>query len=159
MDIWTSNKWQSYYTNIVHRSGIRIICETGVNTDVKHAIHNLVVWLRQNYEFPMRIHVYVKKTVFVKALDGDLVRDRFVWPYNRSEEPYITIGTGDYDDLLKYRNKDDALATILMAFLENVAHYYQWLNDMDFSSPNLKRQARLSARRRLNEYSANIEHL
>ena len=158
MNIWKCKDWKSYYSNRNIRRGIRLDFDKEVNEDVKRAIKNLIGWLRKEYEFPVRVRIYVKKQALVRARDGDMVPDLFFWPYNRDEEPYIKIATGDYYDLLKQMEKDDALATILMALLQELTHYFQWLNGLDFSEDSLMAGARKSADRIMDIYSETREH-
>jgi len=159
MNIWKCNDWKKYYSKREHRTGIKIDFDKEVNSDVKEAIKNVLIWLRKQYKFPVRIRIYVKKDVLVKAKDGDEVPDLFFWPYSRDDEPYIKIATGDYLDLIQRLEKDDALATILVALLEELTHYFQWLNGLEFTSENLKEQATICARRIMTEYSETREHL
>ena len=158
MDIWIIDNWKTYYSNKTHRSGIKVDFELGVNESVKSAIKNMVNWLRKTYTFPVRVRIYVKKGIKVKARDGDLVPDLFFWPYNRDDEPYIKIATGDYFELLSKLGKDDALATILLALLRNLTHYFQWLNDIKLTPIGEERQATRCARLKLREYAETRDH-
>ena len=158
MDIWKSDKWQEHYLNGKYRKGIKIDFDSNVNISVKQAIKNISNWLRKNYIFPIRLRIYVKSNTLIKARDGSKVPDLFFWPYNRDDEPYIKIATGDYDDLLKRLGKDDALATILFALLRNITHYFQWLNDTNLTATGEQRQATRYARIKLHEYAETREH-
>ena len=156
MNIWESRKWESYYSNNFHRNGIKVDFDRGVNETVKIAIKKLIVWLRQKYSFPKRVRIYVKEGVLIKARDGEMVPDLFFWPYNRDDEPYIKIATGDFDELKKHLGEEDALGTILFALLCELTHYYQWINNVVLTPIGEKRQARRCAGLILNEY-ANIK--
>ena len=158
MSIWNCKDWKKYYSNQNIRNGIKIDFDIDVDISVKNAIKKMVSWLRKNYEFPVRIRIYVKAGTMVKSRDGDLVPDLFFWPYNRNEEPYIKIATGDYSDLLNRLSPDDALATILIALLQELTHYFQWLNGLEFSNSNLKRQATICARAIMKRYAETREH-
>ena len=157
MDIWKSDKWRMFYADKTYRSGIRMIYDKDVNPEVKRAINNMLSWLRNNFVFPVRLRVYVKKDLRIKSSDGDMVPDLFFWPYNRLDEPYIKLATGDYQHLLKRLGKDDALATILSALLRELTHYFQWLNDIRLTLLGEQRQATWYARMRLDEYSETRE--
>lgn len=158
MDIWKIDKWKTYYANKNYRSGIKIDYDNGVNEEVRCAISCLIDWLRKNYNFPIRVRIYVKKSSLVKARDGDLVPYLFFWPYNREDEPYIKLATGDFYKLKKKRGRDDALATILTALLRNFTHYFRWLNNIQLTPIGEERQATKYARLKLNEYKETREH-
>ena len=99
-----------------------------------------------------------KKKELVKTKKGELVPDLFFWPYSREDEPYIKIATGDYPALVEKLGVDDALATILLALLREMTHYYQWLNDVKLTPIGEQRQATRYARMILNEYAETREH-
>ena len=126
--------------------------ECGVDPEVKTSIQNMVNWLRKKYVFPIRIHVYVKKGLLIKARDGDMVEDLFFWPDCRDDEPYIKIATGDYFEYVDEVGKDEAILPILRSLLQELTHYFQWLNGMEFNSDTLPRQARRYAIKILDEY-------
>ena len=133
MNIWKCEKWKKFYSYKNFRSGIRIDYDKEIAPEVKSAIKQFVNWLRKNYEFPMRVRVYVKKEYMLKARDGELVRDLFFWPYDRNVEPYIKISVGDYRTLLNQMGRDDALSTLLFAFARQLTHYYQLLNGIELT--------------------------
>ena len=159
MNVWLCQKWKTYYCDKDRRSGVRVDFSKNVNLDVKRAIKELLAWLRKEYTFPVRIRIYVAGSYYVKARDGDLVRDLFFWPENRDDEPYIKIATGDYEHWLKKIGKDNALSTILIALLKNLTHYFQWLNDKNLSLSTLKRQAKMCADEIMDDYAEIREHL
>ena len=138
--------------------GIRLHFEKGVNDDVRGAIIRLVKWLRKQYYFPVRVNVYVKSSFWVKASDGDYVRDLFFWPEDRSCTPYITIGVGDYEDWLKTRDRDDALAPIVLALLCELTNYFNWVNGVEKDENSLQKSAWRYARKILNLYAEVYEH-
>lgn len=158
MNIWTMNKWQEYYNNHNFRSGLRIRYDKGVDAEVKRAINDFVVWLRQKYTFPIRVVIYVKATDRVKARDGEMVCGTFFGPFDKSMEPYIRISTGDYLELLEKRGKDNALSSIIWTIPHELTHYYQWLNDLDFSSVGKERQANNYANIILDRYAEIRDH-
>ena len=158
MSIWECSEWKSVYLNSKCRSGIKVDFDKEVNIDLRNAIKEMIVWLRTEYEFPIRVRIYVKKDLLVKATDGDMVPDLFFWPDNRYDEPYIKLATGDYDELLETLDRDDAIATILIALLHEMTHYFQWINGLEITDPSLDEQARICARTVLNDYADKRDH-
>jgi len=94
---------------------------------VRAAVIRFAKWLRQEYEFPMRVPVHLFPSVQIVTMHGDKVWASFFAPYNRNEEPYIRIATGDYMQLKKERGRDNALAAFLCSFAHELVHYQQWL--------------------------------
>jgi hypothetical protein len=99
------------------RQGLRIRCEQGVHPEVRRACLEFSRWLREEFEFPIRVVVYLKKDYRIKSqVDKELVTGTFFGPFDKNEEPYIRIATGNYLELLKEIGRDDALAAILGTF-------------------------------------------
>ncbi|MDA1935549.1 hypothetical protein MKX99_28790 [Bacillus sp. FSL R9-9863] len=114
------------------RSGLRIRCEQGVHPEVRRACLKFGKWLREEFEFPIRVVVYLKKDYQIKSqVDKELVSGTFFGPFNKSEEPYIRIATGDYLELLEENGQDNALAAILGTFAHELGHYYQWIDNLE----------------------------
>jgi hypothetical protein len=158
MDLWTLNKWKSYYKNGEHRTGIRVRYEKDVDGEVKRAINECVSWMRENYEFPKRINLYVKSARRIKAMNGENVCGTFFRPADRNEEPYIRMSTGDYPELLEKRGKDNALASILITMFHELSHYYQWLNDLNLTLIGEERQATIYEQKRISDYAETRDH-
>ena len=158
MNVWKIKRWNNYYEPMLQRTGIRVRYEKNVDSEAKRAINDLIRWLRTEYEFPIRVRMYIKSSVRIKAKNGEMVCGTFFRPADRNVEPYIRISTGDYLDLLKERGKDNALASILWTILHELTHYFQWLNDLDLTFIGEERQASNYANRILSAYSETREH-
>jgi predicted ATPase len=114
------------------RTGLRIRCEQGVHPEVKRACLEFAKWLRKEFEFPIRVVVYLKKDYQIESkFTKELVSATFFAPFDKREEPYIRIATGDYRELLEENGQDDALAAILGSIAHEMGHYYQWIDDLD----------------------------
>ena len=113
MNIWRMTKWHNFYNSRPCRSGLRVDFEKNVHPEVKRAIKEFIVWLRSEYVFPKRVRIYIKSTERIKARDGDMVYGTLFQPFDRNDEPYAKIATGDYLDLVQAYGVDDALAKIL----------------------------------------------
>jgi hypothetical protein len=163
MNIWTCEDWKSYYSDKQVTSGLRLFIGKDVDTDVRYAVKQACKWIRQNFDFPVRVSVYIKNSNLVRATDGDMVYDFFCWKTDRDDYPYITIATGDYRERCeKASSRDDALAGIILALFKELSHYRQWLNGMDFNDSTVKklqRQSRYYANILTEEYFDTVEHL
>ena len=116
--------------------------------------------MRKEYEFPIRVPIYFKNTLFLHTLSGEVASASFFAPYDKSVEPYIRIAVGDYYDLLAKWGKDDALAAILSSMIHELSHYFQWLKD-DYNIGNdqkLEKQAKYYVREILLDYAETREH-
>ena len=159
LHLWTLNNWEKNYLNSeCVRTGIRLNFDKGVNLEVKRACKEFCKWARKSYYFPIRIPVYIKSSAKIKAMDGEYVSATFFEPYDRYDEPYIRVSTGDYEDMLKKRGQDNALAAILRSIAHELSHYYQWINDVKLTEVGEERQAKSYADFILNEYAETREH-
>lgn len=78
------------------RKGLRIRTKTGVHIEVKRACLEFAKWLRTSYDFPIRVVVYLKKDYKIKnRFTKEQVSATFFAPYDKDEEPYIRVATGD----------------------------------------------------------------
>ena len=157
MHIWTADKWKNILAPD-RRTGIRIRVEPSVDEEVRSACKNFVRWLRSEYEFPLRVPIYVKPVPYLIALDGEKAVGTFFEPLDHSVEPYIRIATGDYPALKDSIGKDNALASILLTVAHELTHYYQWLNGIELTPVGMERQASRYAHSIVDAYAETREH-
>ena len=159
MHIWTIEDWEKYLPDYEsRRTGFHLRYDKTVNPEVKRAISEFAVWIREEYYFPLRVVAYVKGTRRVKTRDGENVVGIFYEPFSYSEEPHIKIATGDYEELLRKRKKDDVLASILTPLAHELTHYFQWINNIKLTPIGMERQASSYADYILYEYSQTRDH-
>ncbi|MDZ3953856.1 hypothetical protein U0X36_13395 [Bacillus thuringiensis] len=108
--------------------------------------------------FSIRVPIYVKSSYKIKAMDGELVYGTFFEPFDRNDEPYIRISTGDYYDELEKRGKDDALGGYLFTIAHELTHYFQWINDIRLTRIGYERQATAYSGYIIDEYKETREH-
>src|SRR2546421_6253232 len=82
------------------RTGLRIHGERG-DPSVRDALIRYARWLRSNYSFPVRVPVYLKPGEQFMTAEGEIAVSSFFAPFDRGEEPYIRIATGDFSSLTK----------------------------------------------------------
>ena len=159
MNIWKTELWKKCLNNhTVRRIGLRFKYDNTVDPEVKRAIVQFAGWLRSEYQFPLRIAVYVKGTKTIRAKDGDQVVGTFFEPYSYENEPYIRLATGDYNELVHTLGKDNALASILLSLAHELTHYFQWINGMQLTDIGKERQAVIYSKNILDEYALTCEH-
>ena len=158
MNIWTCKRWEKYYSNNNVRMGIRLRIEKTVALEVRRAIKEFTVWMRKRYPFPIRIPIYVKSSIRIKARDGDMVCATFFEPDDLYVEPYIKIATGDYFELERMDGRDNALASIIGSLIHELTHYYQWINCINLTEVGRERQASAYVSIILGEYAKTREH-
>jgi hypothetical protein len=122
------------------RTGLRIVGKRG-HPEVKDAIIRFAGWLRGQYDFPIRVPVYLLPGETVTTMHGEKVSASFFAPWNRKVEPYIRIATGDYPLLRKERGRDNALAAFLNSFAHELVHYQQWVATNVLSERGVRRRA------------------
>lgn len=142
------------------RLGLRIRCEQGVHSEVRRACLEFAKWLRKEFEFPIRVVIYLKKDYQIKSqTDKELISGTFFGPYDKNEEPYIRIATGDYLELLGESGQDNALWAILGTFAHELGHYYQWIDDeLDDDDEDVEEGAENNREYMLDLYAETIDH-
>jgi hypothetical protein len=122
------------------RTGLRIRGYRG-HPHVRPAIIRFARWLRREYEFPIRVPVYLFPSERIVTIHGEIACASFFAPWNQRVEPYIRIATGDYAQLRKERGRDDALGAILRSFAHELVHYQQWVATGEISERGVARRA------------------
>ena len=159
MHIWTKPDWEKMLPHDpFRRTGLRFRYGGDVPPEVKRACSQFGIWLRTQYFFPLRVVVYVKGSKTIRTQDGDHVVGSFFEPFSYSDEPYIRIAAGDYDDLVNAWGKDRALASILLTLAHELTHYYQWINNIPLTPIGRERQAGRYAALVINEYASTRDH-
>ncbi len=112
---------------VILRKGLRIQGSRG-HPEVNQALIRYARWLRKNYEFPIRVPVYLLPSKVILTSDGREVSASFFAPYSQKVEPFIRIATGDYLELEASESKDDVLAAFIVSLSHEVIHYFQWID-------------------------------
>ncbi len=126
--------------SITTRSGLRIRGDRG-NAVVRRALIRYARWLRANYEFPIRVPVYLLPSEFVTTIVGAKCSASFFAPFDQTIEPYIRIATGDYPALAAESGRDNALASFIISMSHEVVHYRQWIETGDIWERGVARRA------------------
>lgn len=158
MNIWETKRWKRFYKNTVYRNGLRVICDKNIHPEVRRAVKEFVSWLRKEFKFPKRVRMYIKAQRRIKSKKGDMVCGTFFRPADRNIEPYIRVATGDYEELVVKRGKDNALAAVLFSIAHELTHYFQWLNDIDLTLIGEERQASVYERKIVDFYAETRDH-
>lgn len=160
MNIWKSNDWKSIVDVEApnYRSGLRLVFEKDVDSEVKRASTEFIGWLRSQYYFPIRIPIYFKTAKYIRTQDGDLVPSKIFEPFDKTTEPYITIATGDIQEKIMSKGKDNALAGILGSIVHELTHYFQWINDVKLTDRQAERQANYYRKKFIQEYASIRDH-
>ena len=135
------------------RAGIRIIGHRG-DPEVKDALVKFAKWLRKQYEFPIRVPVYLRPERQLMNLHGEKCSATFFAPWDQSVEPYIRIATGDYGNEKREYGRDNALAGYLVSLAHEIIHYHQWLKDNNIKEGGVSAKASSI----VNEYALTVDH-
>jgi hypothetical protein len=103
--------------------------------------------LRKEYNFPIRVPVYLNQHRCFITVEGEEVTASFFAPNDRNIEPYIRIATGDYDDLVSEWGKNDALASYICSLAHEIIHYQQWIIEGSTSEEGIEEEAEAILRR------------
>ena len=127
--LWAFCDW-SQYLHGEYRCGVRLRFDQGVDPEVRRACKQFVNWLREWYEFPVRVPIYFKNQKVVYSRSGKSFSAIFSGPYALNEEPYIRIAVGNYPNLLVARRQEDKLlkehpAPLNMEVYENSQRKHQ----------------------------------
>lgn len=123
------------------RTGLRLRFDSNVDNELREGLKRFAVWLRQEYEFPIRVPVYVKGSDQIRAMDGEMVAGTFFGPFDREEEPYIKIAAGEFGSERTVRGHREAIYDFCAALAHELTHYYQWLNDASTTERGMEWQA------------------
>lgn len=135
------------------RAGLRIITRRG-DPEVGAAILRFARWLRSEFEFPIRVPVYLSPRVRISTIDGEEVTASFFAPFDLTVEPYIRIATGDYSEERDERGRDNALASYLYSLAHEVLHYQQWIRGHDLSEDGVDEESV----RIVERYAMTVDH-
>ncbi len=153
-DIWISENWMKdpEIAKQGRRTGLRLRFDRDVDPDIRAAFKELAKWSRERFWFPVRVPVYVRSSKTVTARDGDQCVGTFLWPDDHSVEPYIRVAAGDYQDLVNEKGALQAKILVLLPFLHELTHYYQWINSESLTPIGEERQAERYAQDIMDEY-------
>ena len=134
------------------RRGLRVSARFA-DPEVRRAALRFSKWLRMQFEFPIRVTIYLSKREQIRTSKGEAVSASFFAPNSRAVEPFIRVATGDYSELKNRWGRDEALAAILASIAHEVVHYQQWRDERAFS----EREAVNGARRIVRRYGQVVE--
>ena len=111
-------------------------------------------WLRLQFEFPLRVPVYLRPSATVRTMHGEDCAAAIFLPWDRTVEPYIRIATGDFAQLRRERGRDHALAAYLSSLSHEVLHYRQWIETGD----SWEHGVVVRARGLVKQYAKTVDH-
>jgi hypothetical protein len=135
------------------RTGLRIRGARG-HPVVRAALIRYARWVRTQYQFPIRVPVYLGPKELVTTIDGNRCSASFFAPWDLAEEPYIRIATGDYPLLKRQSGRDAALAAFIVSMSHEIVHYRQWVETGDVWERGVDRKAVAMLRR----YELTVDH-
>lgn len=110
------------------RSGLRIHASK-VDTEIGNLFKAFAKWLRQNFEFPIRFPVYLSAKEKLKRKDGNNKVSFFFAPFDNNVEPYLSVATGDFKNLIIDVGKKNAQFSLLYSLALGVVRYQKWIDD------------------------------
>lgn len=140
MNPWKSNRYKKIYNDADIRTGIAFRFEKGVHADIKTLFIDFAKWLRNNFNFPIRVAVYIKSSETVTLRNGNIAWGSFKY-FGTYDEPYIRIPTGDYLQQAESVGKEEAAYAILSSLVHELTHYFQWINQLEQTDRSSEWQA------------------
>ena len=122
------------------KQGLRVIGQRG-HPVVRQCLIRLAAWLRKEYDFPVRLNVYLSPHPFIFARDGEKCVGTIWIPDSEKEYPCIRLATGDYEGRKKQIRRDNALAGDIHLLCHLIIHYWQWLEKDDMWEQGVNRRA------------------
>ena len=132
------------------RKGLVIRGQRG-NPVARRALIRFARWARREFEFPIRVPVYLSNAQTVRFFNGERVSAKFIWGLSRREEPYISVATGDYPQLRRERGRYNALATTVHSLCHEILHYQQWWAREEMTERGIEVRATTIVKRYLRE--------
>ena len=124
----------------MRRTGLRLRAARG-HPEVQAVVRPFVRWLRERYEFPVRVPVYLSPAPQVRTVHGDWCSASFFAPWDRRVEPYIRLATGEYPTLRRRWGRSRAAVSHLISLAHEVLHYEQWVRGRPLSERCLPEKA------------------
>lgn len=140
-------------SNSAVRTGIRI-CGARGHPEVRKSYIRFARWIRKEYDFPIRVPVYLLPGEEFVTVEDERAVASFFGPWDRDEEPYIRVATGDYEQLKIDRGRDAALAAMIDSLIRQIIRYHHWVRTGDIPT----RVDGRKADRILSRYSEVVEH-
>ncbi len=138
---------------LLPRQGLRIRSR-GADPEVRTTLIQFARWLRSQYDFPIRVPVYLYPSEMLLTMHGKRVSASFFAPWSRRVEPFIRIAAGEYLRLKKEWGREYALASHLISLAHEVIHYLQWVETGETWERGVASRARAMVRRYYTDHSA-----
>ncbi|MEM9703023.1 MAG: hypothetical protein AAF907_11340 [Planctomycetota bacterium] len=122
--------------------------------EVKGAMIRFARWLRREYDFPIRVPVYLSPREQLITMHGTTAAATFFAPWDPDVEPYIRIATGDFDEELEGSDRDEELGSFLLCLAHEVVHYQQWIA----TGRTTERGVNVRARNMVDRYALTVDH-
>lgn len=142
-----------YVLEIGMRTGLRI-CGARGHPEVRESYIRFARWIRKQYEFPIRVPVYLLPGEDFVTVEGERAVASFFGPWDRNEEPYIRVATGDYEQLMTDHGKDAALAVMIDSLIRQIIRYHHWVRTGEIP----KRVDGRKADRIISQYAKFVDH-
>ena len=151
------NLWEKQLiTNNPHinNQAISFHYDKGLDPELRRKYMLFATWLRKNYCFPVRVHVYILNTEKVRLLKGTLAYGSFRWFQKRS--PRIKVPSKVEEELLMDYSLNEIHYMIMSSLVHELTHYYQWTSGLEQSNATSERQAHYYRYRILDQFCEDL---
>ena len=124
--------------------------EKGLDPRLRRKYMLFAAWLRKNYCFPVRLHVYILNTEKVCLQNGTMAYGSFRWFPKRS--PRIKVPSKVEEELLADYSLNEVHYMIMSSLIHELTHYFQWTSGLEQSNAASERQAHYYRYRMLDKF-------
>ena len=128
--------------------------EKGLDPVLKKKFMLFAAWLRKNYRFPVKLHIYILNTEKVRLRSGKTAYGSFRWFQKRT--PSIQIPAAVESQLLTVCSLNEIHEMIMSSLVHELSHYYQWVSGAEQSNAVSERQANYYRYRILERFYADL---
>ena len=156
MDLWELNKYEKELINCCVRVGLRCRYDNRIDNNILCILKCFISWVRERFQFPIRLVIYYKALEYIKAKDGEYVSGTFWGPYSFTEGAYIKIACPELKTNENEKTIYKRIINILVTTAHEISHYYQWVNRLNKTDRQIEYQATFYSHRIINEFLYDI---
>jgi len=127
--------------NNQHITGIKVVARKGVHPDVRRAMLKFTGWLRNNYDFPIHLNIYLLNVWDIYTSWGKKCTTVYREPLKTCKKPIIKCAVADYTQLiLSQGGKNNALYSIIYDVAKYFIYYQSWCLNKGWSKSTINRR-------------------
>ncbi|MBO5295340.1 MAG: hypothetical protein J6B71_08885 [Clostridia bacterium] len=150
MNLWEQHKKTK---NDAKNQNLMLHFDPDIEPELKTLYLSFSRWLRKEYFFPKKIHIYIRNCENIRLKNGKPAYGSF--RYYQKRTSMIQIPSKVEEHLLGEYTKEDLYEQILSSFVHELTHYYQWIDNLEQDNAVSERQANYFRYRIIEQYYLN----